>query len=223
MDSEPSDTPVVRAFKQGELWRWTSDAASSATQSTAQFRVASFNVERGYHVHKQAKFLSEQKFDVVLLQEVDFGCKRTQNLNICEELAKGVPGISDAVWACEFEELDSPLRTAKLAGGGWHGNGILSKFPIVNCGSIVHTQIYDWSTFKLQPRKGGRITVWADICIHKKIVRFYSSHLENFGGHVDRLRQFQEIHKHVMDTAPSTPVIIGGDINTLMHGIIRYG
>lgn len=33
-------------------------------------------------------------------------------------------------FVCEFEELDSPLRSLRDAGGGVHGNAILSKHDI---------------------------------------------------------------------------------------------
>lgn len=58
--------------------------------------------------------------------------------------------------------------------------------------------------------------------IGEKKIRFYSSHLENLGGHLDRVTQIMDIMKHVKESAIDLPVIIGGDLNTLMHGIIRF-
>lgn len=33
-------------------------------------------------------------------------------------------------FVCEFEELDDPMRTLRDAGGGVHGNAILSKHDV---------------------------------------------------------------------------------------------
>ena len=88
--------------------------------------------------------MKKENFEIALLQEVDIGNKRTKNLDIFKEIAQKTPQFQYGVWGCEFEELDSPKRSKSTAGGGVHGNAILSIFPILDCGTIIHKKIYDW-------------------------------------------------------------------------------
>lgn len=56
----------------------------------SSFRIASFNIERGYNAEAQQRFLADNEFDIVLLQEVDMGCKRTDGKNVLSVLANEV-------------------------------------------------------------------------------------------------------------------------------------
>ncbi len=181
-------------------------------------RVASWNLERGYHAKAQGAFLADQQIDVALLQEVDRGCKRTHEEDVLAVLAREAGGRWWGVFCCEFEELDSPKRPPHLAGGGWHGNAILSRFPILRSGSVVFKQFFDWEKGSAnQPRRGGRVAVWADIDIDGVTARFYSAHTENYCGAIDRLEQLLQLTAEPFEG----PLCIGGDLNTLMHGVVR--
>ena len=46
------------------------------------------------------------------------------SLGLAEDLGMAYAGV------IEFEEIESPMRTPLLQGGGFHGNGILSKWDI---------------------------------------------------------------------------------------------
>jgi len=146
----------------------------------------------------------------------------------------------DLVFTTEFVELNNELRDpGKGEGGGVHGNAILSKFRIVEAWSFVHTcQPFDWQArAKLsgEPRLGGRIALGALIELPWKSIPFmivYSVHLENFSGAIGRYRQFAEILQDI-GTRPkklaalagveesSCPVVVGGDLNTLVGGWTR--
>jgi endonuclease/exonuclease/phosphatase family metal-dependent hydrolase len=135
----------------------------------------------------------------------------------------------NVVWGCEFEEIKSWWRSAKLQGGGEHGNAILSRFPIVNSGCVRHATIYDWEAHGWmwqQPRRGGRVFVWADVLVPQcgdTRVRCYSAHFENVSGCLGRLKQCAELLTHwTSDGAHARPSIIGGDFNTIQHGLIRF-
>ncbi len=207
-----------RTLKSGELWSLVASTHAADLKANASFQIASFNVERAYHAEEQRQYL--QQFDIVLLQEVDLGCKRTGSRNNLEVLAgKDFHGV----FAVEFEEIDSPLRSAHLAGGGTHGNAILSKWPIVACGVVIfETCPYDWSKSGSQPRKGSRNAVWADIVFdrNRAPMRVYSAHMENYCGAIERLSQLLEIVRHFGNQ--EGPLVVGGDFNTLMHGVTRF-
>mmetsp|Transcript_18331 Transcript_18331/g.43105 ORF Transcript_18331/g.43105 Transcript_18331/m.43105 type:complete len:321 (+) Transcript_18331:35-997(+) len=196
------------------------DHRGKTTQSGSKLRVVSFNVERGYKVDGIISYLRTLDPDIVLLQECDLACDRTAKRNIADYIAAALE--MKVCWASEFEELASPLRTARLAGGGSHGNAVLTKFEVLSHGAFRHTQCFDWTRSKTQPRTGGRVVVWCDVQIPEtgSILRCYSAHLENFCGALQRVEQFSEILKHARHH--EGPVIIGGDLNTLMHGVIRF-
>lgn len=59
--------------------------------------------------------------DIILLQDVDFGCKRTQDIDVSKHLAEEL-GMS-VFFAPEFTELYSPQRNFYSQGGGVIGNG----------------------------------------------------------------------------------------------------
>lgn len=68
------------------------------------------------------------------------------------------------LFGTEFVELRSPLRSAKLQGGGVHGNAILSRYEILEPKSgLFRAQPASWENHKEQPRKGGRMWVSAVI------------------------------------------------------------
>lgn len=58
--------------------------------------------------------------DIFSLQELDIGCDRSGNADTFKEIGTqlGLNGL----FACEFEELRSPMRDARSQGGGVHGN-----------------------------------------------------------------------------------------------------
>lgn len=94
--------------------------------------------------------------DVIILNEVDWGLKRSDYRNIPEELA-AVLGWNYA-FGVEFVELSPVQRSLGSSGPdalgedvdvarykGLHGTAILSRFPLENVRLIpFRTQLYDW-------------------------------------------------------------------------------
>lgn len=89
---------------------------------------------------------SLQEADILALQEIDVGCDRSggvdTGLAIAEELKLNY------VFFEEFEELRSPLRNEATQGGGFHGNGILTKFEILDASIIKHRCVMYTSQLK---------------------------------------------------------------------------
>lgn len=75
-----------------------------------------------------------------------------------------------------------------------------------------------------EPRKGRRLTIAATIATPGGPLLVYSAHLEVFSGPIGRLRQFADILDHSRAAAARgvSRHIIGGDLNTMAHGIARF-
>lgn len=95
---------------------------------------------------------------------------------------------------------------------GAYGNGILSKYPIVNSESVL-LGMYEGAD--------QRSVGWADILVPTSAkpegvkVRFVCTHLDAFGGSVTCLGQAQEVIKYAIEpaVAENIPVLLMGDMN----------
>lgn len=75
-----------------------------------------------------------------------------------------------------------------------------------------------------EPRKGRRLTLAATVATPWGPLVVYSAHLEVFCGPVGRLLQFADILGHSRAAARRglTRQVIGGDLNTMGHGVARF-
>ncbi|MCB1175030.1 MAG: endonuclease/exonuclease/phosphatase family protein [Leptospiraceae bacterium] len=193
---------------------------NTAPQSIhANLRIASWNIERGYQLEGIIKTLQQCRAHIILLQEVDWLCERTGNKNILNEIAVALS--MQAVYGVEFRELHSPRRTPRLQGGGVHGNAILSCFDLdaPRCHVYQHKPFVWHHSRRYEPREGARNALLADCDTPWGKVSLACTHLENRCGMPGRLRQLQELLEQ--PEMRSGPLVIGGDLNTLAHGIAR--
>lgn len=195
---------------------------SSRHASRDGLRVLCWNIERGYEPDVVAEYVAQLDPDVACLQEVDWGNARTEYLDVLDYLANktGLQGI----FGIEFFELETPYRTAELAGGGVHGNAILSRFDFSDSYRIELPVIFDWeappssekSVALLQKRLGSRFALCAGIECCGSRFTFCSAHLENIGGDLDgRVVQLQSLVSQVDERTAHTVHVIAGDFNTL--------
>jgi len=187
-------------------------------------RVVNWNIERGYERRRIIQHLMVLRGDIILLQELDWGCKRTDDVSVVQEIAKALK--MHYVFVVEFEELYSKKRSARLQGGGVHGNAILSRYPLRDCRLIRHTsQPFDWGDHDSQPRVGGRVMVVCTALLPFGAVRCVSVHLENFCTVRQRIVQFEEVLRECGSAESKAKDIIGqivaGDFNTFMTGFAR--
>jgi endonuclease/exonuclease/phosphatase family metal-dependent hydrolase len=143
--------------------------------------------------------------DVVLLQEVDQGCRRTGYRNVAQDLAAELH--MNWVAAGEFQELGEGRRGTPAI----TGQATLSKYPIDEADVLPFAAQarWRWSLNPVQPRRGGRVALKA----RTGGVMFYNTHLES--GRNDRLQQRQmgEIVADQAHTSGELPIVIAGDFN----------
>jgi len=111
--SAPPQLTTRGILKPGEGWlRDYRPAALEPLKSSAEdkpaVRLLSWNIHRGYKIPESIKFLREQNADVILLQEVDIGCRRTECSDGVKEIGRALQ--LNTFFACVFEELASENR-----------------------------------------------------------------------------------------------------------------
>jgi len=194
--------------------------------------VLAYNILRGFRVDDQLAAMMPggpiPTPDILLLSEVDRGCRRTDFRNIARDYAEALGYYY--VYATEFVELpsvrdpDGPFDPPLCE----HGNAIVSRYPLGNVRQIRHAQNRSWYTppdeaDPDEPRLGGRVAIAADIKIGSRLLRLYALHLEStLTTLAIRDAQAEEIAADAASV--SYPVISGGDLNAYQAiGDIRYG
>ena len=194
--------------------------------------IISWNIERGYKLQDIIKQLKVYKPDILILQECDINCERSNNRNIVIDIMRGL-NMKYCVFGMEFIEHKSLFRSTRNQGGGKHGNAIISKYEIIEGYKCNHRFVpLDWNSmfwntviFR-QPRSGYRNYLCCKIRVHESIeFLVYCLHLECICGINDRLTQFKEVLNDVkvhQKHNKSLYTIIGGDFNTLINGWIKW-
>jgi endonuclease/exonuclease/phosphatase family metal-dependent hydrolase len=168
-----------------------------------KLRVVTYNIhkcigglDRRYDPERTAEAIAALEADVVLLQEVDDGAKRSNGDRQVDRLADLV-GLPYRTW----------FGNVAVRGGGEYGNAVLSRFPIVETSNVD-------LTIRLKKR---RSVLHAALRVrHEAIdrtVHVFNMHLglAEFERKI-QLRRFLECHpfSHLHH---DTPIIVGGDLN----------
>jgi endonuclease/exonuclease/phosphatase family metal-dependent hydrolase len=167
--------------------------------------VVTWNIERGVKFDAIASMLQELDADVVLLQEVDRFCGRSNNRDVARDLA--IELRMNYVIAGEFQEVGEGSRERPCVSG----QAILSRMPIDEARAIQFEDqaSLKWRLNPAQPRRGGRIALRA----RAGGAIFYSVHLESGS---DEWRRENQVRDIVWDVpAGLEPVVIGGDFNNV--------
>ena len=173
-------------------------------------RIICWNIERGYRLEEIIRlFKTKLQADVYILQEVDRGAKRTEYRNVAREIAEALE--MNYAFAIEFEEL-------KQGRGGepaYHGQAILSRYPINPRLLRFKHQPHDWSRDPFQRRNGGRQALFAEIAVGENRVLIANTHLESRADDKNQARQAEEIVDYYRaNYEVGGPVIVAGDLNT---------
>ena len=219
----------------GESRVWanpTLDDPEVTDPENPDFKMVSWNIQKGYKLEEQIKYLKETSPDVVLLQEVDWDCERSGNKNIALELAAGAgykyAAFTTMVVEVGGEEFPDSKRGNKLfnlvgkvgEGGGLHGVAILSKHPIseVSAIKLSHKTNRKERMERWIPKQGGRVAQKSKIRIGNREVSIYNTHLSPADiTTTERLQQWDKIADDA-ENDPN-PTVIGGDLNTMNSGL----
>lgn len=171
--------------------------ASACPQLTEQvpLRVMTLNIHfgigpDGFDISRIARFISSQRVDVVLLQEVDRFLPRSRYLDLPTRLARET-GMESAFGL-----------NVRRRGRGEYGVATLSRFPIT---LQQHT---------LLPNRPGleqRGLLRTDLDVGGTTVSIYNTHLQNKVPSM-RMEQLAAIRRVV--GASEHPVVFGGDLNS---------
>jgi endonuclease/exonuclease/phosphatase family metal-dependent hydrolase len=184
-----------------------------ADASPARLNIVTWNIERGMAYDAILSTLRTLDADILLLQEVDRGCRRTGYRDVAGDLAKAL-GMN-WVAAGEFQEIGEG-RNGRPA---ITGQAILSRFPIEDA-RVLRFKAQDrwrWSINPVQPRRGGRMTLIA----RSHGLLLYDTHIES--GTKEKLKRAQmaevladQAHEAaglVARAELAGPVLIAGDFN----------
>jgi endonuclease/exonuclease/phosphatase family metal-dependent hydrolase len=206
-----------------EVW----NASSAPPRRT--LRVLAWNMERGRHWKDGVRLIRETEAlrdpDIILLGEMDLGMARSGDVHTTREMAARL-GMNYA-YGVEFLELTGgELGERELYPGpnewGYHGNAILSRYPLRDVRMLRFPGIekwYDGKTYganeseQVQKRLGGRMALFATVQPGRDVT-LVSTHLES-SARDTAMRNIQTVLllDELRAYAKDTPVILGGDLN----------
>jgi endonuclease/exonuclease/phosphatase family metal-dependent hydrolase len=152
---------------------------------------------------------------IYLLNEMDVGMARTENLHTVRELAERL-GLN-YVFAVEFLELTKGEPEEREMPGenelGFHGNAILTSYEIRKPRLLRLEGGAYWLDDE-QRRIGSRIALIGELETPDGALCAVSTHLESEAPPSLRKRQMQQVLHYLDEEAGEIPTIIGGDLNT---------
>jgi len=193
---------------------------AAAGEPRNPLRVAAWNLERGRCWREAAVLIREHPAlrspDVLLLNEMDLGMARSGNLHTTRALAEALD--LNYAYGVEFLELtggDAEERERFPGENEWgyHGNAILSRLPFQEVRLIRFPGIGKWYRH-FEKRLGGRMALLAKVdcgcgllldCVHLESGREEAE--------AARLEQITMLAEQL--NSWKTPVILGGDFNTV--------
>lgn len=188
-------------------------------------RILNWNIERGFKPDALLAYIKETDADIVCLQEVDWGNLRTNQVDVLDYLAQrtGMMGL----YGIEFYEIQTPYRNKRTAGGGVHGNAILTRIRPSSYYRLEMPTDFNWNKptrsqalfAKYEKRQGARFAICAEFGLSDRKLMVSSVHLEDkVIGMPGRFAQFQSIADQLnARISPGDVSVIAGDLNTLSN------
>ncbi len=172
-------------------------------KSSRTLRVLCYNIHWAlgtdgvYDVERLAKVIAATKPDLVALQEVDVGVKRSGRVHELRRLS-------------ELTGLASRFGPTQHYEGGLFGNAVLTRFPILDV--AIHPLPYTESTKELVTYPRGAILVTVEGPGGKPL-RFISTHFQHNVAE-DRVAEANAVNKlFAKDDKDRIPTILAGDMN----------
>jgi endonuclease/exonuclease/phosphatase family metal-dependent hydrolase len=202
-------------------------AADAAPRKT--LRAIAWNTERGRHWRQGVRLIQETPAlrdpDLVLLGEMDLGMARSANEHTTREMAAALR--MNYAFGVEFLELTGgELEERQKYPGpnewGYHGNAILSRYPLRDVRMLRFPGIEKWydgrsygasESEQVQKRLGGRMALFATVRLGRDVT-IVSAHLESSARDAaTRTAQMGMVLDELQAHAAGGPVILGGDLN----------
>lgn len=169
-----------------------------------QLRVLCYNIHYGqgndgrYDIERLAQVILQAKPDLVALQEVDVGVKRSGRIHEARRLGE-LTGLAVRYGPTQHYE------------GGLYGNAVLTRLPILDV--AIHPLPYTESTPEktTYPRGAIVVTVKGPGGVP---IRFVSTHFQH-NMPEDRLAEAKAINSLFAAEGDNTPTILAGDMNAL--------
>ena len=181
-----------------------SSVRSVRAEDQNRLRVLCYNVhwalgtDGKYDVGRLAKVIKDTNPDLVALQEVDVGVRRSGKVHEVRELAK-LTGLFARFGPTQHYE------------GGLFGNAVLSRFPILDV--EIHPLPYTESTADRTTYPRGAIAVTVRGPTGKPL-RFISTHFQHNLAE-DRLAEAKAINRLFANDNSDVPAILAGDMNAV--------
>lgn len=201
----PTSEIIAENFAPGKWLSWP----------RSSIRIVDWNIDRGLQLRSIINFLGDTNADVYILQEVDVNARRTDRLNIAQEIARKLR--LNYVFGREFVELTQGSNSNPA----FHGQATLSPRKISRPRIIHFQQQSDfwkprWYKPKLQTfqeRLGGRIALSAEISIQSTSIICYNLHLESRSNDELRIAQLNEVLQDAGGCDSTQPIVVAGDLN----------
>lgn len=186
-------------------------------------RLAAWNAERLKFGAASAALFGALQPGIVLLSEVDIGMARSGNRHTAAELAVAL-GMGYA-YGIEFVELglgderEEEWHKGERNAAGFHGNAILSRYPLndfalirLDAGGRWFGVRPDETKGPAQRRIGGRMALAARVADGDLVA--VTVHLESDSTALDRAAQTERLLAALQLRYGAVPMVIGGDCNT---------
>lgn len=209
---------------------------SSVKKYDGDIKIASYNIGHAQGIKKNAwdrkeldttsthlellsNAMETMDADILLLQEVDIDSHRTQRINQIEFLQEK---LNYPYYACAnvWEKNYVPFPYWPISdhiGYVRAANCILSKYPLSNHYRLIFDKPSDnpfWYNWGYIDRGLQRV----DVEINDQKIAVINLHLEAWGKHT-REEQIKTVHEYI--NTIKTPLIIGGDFNTIPTDAVK--
>ena len=168
------------------------------------FKILTYNISHGLgldkviDVKRQAELIKSLEPDVACIQEIDVLSNRTLQIDEISILSK-------------YTKMPySAMGTNIIFKEGYYGNGILSKYPILNTMNYLFP--------KLKEENEQRGYVYSKVYKDKKIVHIYSIHLSVYKE--ERIRAINYLTEVLNKINSNEYILIAGDFN---FGVEKVG
>ena len=195
---------IIKAVASVTILVLAVSSQAEAAEPPHQLRVLCYNVhwckgtDGKYDVERLADVINKAKPDLVALQEVDVGVKRSGRVHDVRELSK-LTGLAARFGPTQHYE------------GGLFGNAVMTRLPILDV--AIHPLPYTESTAERTTYPRGAIAVTMQGPDGKPL-RFVSTHFQH-NVPEDRLAEAKAINKLFAGDGDGLRTILAGDMNAV--------